>query len=213
MRPYKCHKVVEAAKVVGVKYEAGYEARGWLLLLDDGEELPVTVQWLHEHEPKRHVSRVEPVEGGTELESGLIGGYVVRYAGGYLSWSPADAFEGGYTPTAELEHIGIERVGRERARQIAMEGYSTQHDDEHTGGELIEAAVSFAVTALAESRGIDPEVARYALGILRGELGVLGQLCELKPASPIRNLEKAGALIVAELDRMLRRSDAAEIVW
>ena len=31
------------------------------------------------------------------------GGYYVRYADGYESWSPADAFEGGYTLVADTD--------------------------------------------------------------------------------------------------------------
>ncbi len=77
MNKYKCHKVVQAAKIVTVGiYEPvkmGYELR-----LGYGPHVYVNQEYFDKHEPK-------------------VGGYYVRYDTGYESWSPADAFEAGYT--------------------------------------------------------------------------------------------------------------------
>lgn len=71
---YQSHKVVEASRIVEVNQHATSPS----LLLDVGVEWPVTPEWVGKHEPQP-------------------GGYLVVYADGYESWSPAEAFEGGYT--------------------------------------------------------------------------------------------------------------------
>jgi hypothetical protein len=69
MERYRCHKVVEAAKILLVD-DTGLE-------LADGASVGTTPEWLHRHRPE-------------------VGGYFVRYEDGYLSYSPARAFESGY---------------------------------------------------------------------------------------------------------------------
>lgn len=76
---WKCHKVVEAAKVVGVTFHDGAA-----LHLGGGARERVGDEWL------RRNAR------GPVPES-VVGGYFVRYEDGYTSWSPADVFEAGYT--------------------------------------------------------------------------------------------------------------------
>lgn len=84
MKQYKSHKVVEAAKIIEIR------RKGVQPLLDrnvlefgaPGLEFEhVTDGWLERHAP-------------------TIGGYFVRYEDGYTSFSPADAFEKGYTEVA-----------------------------------------------------------------------------------------------------------------
>jgi hypothetical protein len=75
---WRSHKTVWAAKITEVdSTEAG--ARRWLL--DGGDHVDPTPQLQ---------SRIP---AGTDP----IGGYYVRYEDGFESWSPAAAFEGGYT--------------------------------------------------------------------------------------------------------------------
>jgi hypothetical protein len=80
---YKCHKIVQAARVKDVKPGFG----GTDLLLEvPGEGIriwPVDSGW---------VERQVKSAGGT-----LVGGYLVVYGDSYQSWSPAKAFEEGYT--------------------------------------------------------------------------------------------------------------------
>lgn len=86
MKEYQSHKVVLAAQVSGVAMLAA--GLGAHLKTGPGalEFVEVDEKWLHRHTPQG-----QPV-------SSLIGGYVVSYPGdGYLSWSPAEAFETGYT--------------------------------------------------------------------------------------------------------------------
>lgn len=85
--------------------------------------------------------------------------------------------------------VGVSRIGDERRRQIEAEGWTKAHDyTEHAGGELGWAAQCYLIEALepGESTAFWPEG------------------WEWKPSpDPIRNLEKAGALIAAEIDRLL----------
>lgn len=87
MKRYRSHKVVEAAKIVQVVFRStNYE-----ILLAPGEEtVRVSDDWISRHLP------------ADETEPGFfVGGYFVRYADGYESWSPAEAFEEGYTACGE----------------------------------------------------------------------------------------------------------------
>lgn len=81
MLKFKSHKVVEAAKIkeiVRLGYNAGTDTEDHGLIFEDGDRVRVAFDWLAKHAPK-------------------VGGYFVRYPDGYTSWSPAAAFEQGYT--------------------------------------------------------------------------------------------------------------------
>jgi hypothetical protein len=82
MDQYQSHKKVWAGKIERV--EALLD-KGATLHLAGGRTVDVSDHYLVKHLPKE-----------ADL-SGLIGGYFVNYADGYLSWSPAAAFEEGYT--------------------------------------------------------------------------------------------------------------------
>ena len=75
---YNCHKQVRAAKIkdIVVNQENGFGT----LYFEDPTLTPQTVTafYMGKHDPK-------------------AGGYYVQYAEGYQSWSPAKAFEEGYT--------------------------------------------------------------------------------------------------------------------
>ncbi len=96
MKRYRSHKVVEAAKVARVE-ELGESV---VLHLEGGLKgefrVAVSFHYLSKHNPQ-------------------VGGYYVRYADGYESWSPAKAFEEGYRLIDVAPHQ--ERVAEER-RQL-----------------------------------------------------------------------------------------------
>ncbi len=83
---------------------------------------------------------------------------------------------------------GIERIAAERKRQIEKKGWSAEHDAEHRDGSLAKAA------------------ACYATGGVWG--GWPWDMEWWKPGDRIRDLEKAGALIAAEIDRLLAEDSA-----
>lgn len=93
---------------------------------------------------------------------------------------------------------GIERIAAERKRQIEREGWTLEHDDTHTGQELNAAAVAYAAANLDRDNAGE-ETARAVFFPADWDAGWW------KPSvDPIRNLEKAGALIAAEIDRLQR---------
>ena len=83
---------------------------------------------------------------------------------------------------------GIDLIKQERERQIYSEGWSSEHDDEHTNNELALAAVCYALpgTYLSSNWPSTWDKKWY------------------KPTTRIKDLTKAGALIAAEIDRLLR---------
>jgi len=68
---YKCYKEVEAAQILGISLtgELGFGENNFY---------QPSVEWLNKHSPE-------------------VGGYFVKYKDGYLSYSPAKAFEEGYS--------------------------------------------------------------------------------------------------------------------
>lgn len=100
---------------------------------------------------------------------------------------------------------GVDRIAAERARQLACEGWTPEHDDEHDEDQLAIAAACYALPSHermeledlcdAEHRRI-PEQWPWDSKSWKPGLGTID--------GRIRDLEKAGALIAAEIDRLLR---------
>jgi hypothetical protein len=85
---------------------------------------------------------------------------------------------------------GASLIVEERERQIGQEGWNANHDDAHGNGELVDAAICYALayTSRATNRRWRwPWEGRW-----------------WKPSDRKRNLVKAGALIAAEIDRLQR---------
>lgn len=92
---------------------------------------------------------------------------------------------------------GALAVIAERRRQIEQEGWTPEHDQKHAPGELARAGAAYAVNAwLRDARG---QQARD-LKNLPQQIWPWGKSW-WKPDSGYRELVKAGALIIAELDR------------
>lgn len=85
---------------------------------------------------------------------------------------------------------GIELIVKERKRQIDEEGWTAQHDDQHTNFQLLCAAVCYCMASSSS--------------ILGTYWPVSWDKKWWKPTTYIRNLTKAGALIAAEIDRLQR---------
>lgn len=83
MPKYKSHKTIWALKIEAIRQQEAdipYEGGSWIIKpADEGyAEFEVPHAYVVKHEPK-------------------AGGYYVVYADGYKSYSPAEAFEDGYT--------------------------------------------------------------------------------------------------------------------
>ncbi|EFO30152.1 GP46 [Roseibium sp. TrichSKD4] len=102
---------------------------------------------------------------------------------------------------------GIERIATERQRQIEGEGWSAEHDDDHTHGELAAAAACYANPLHIRITGTGVCYSESANNIPIGWPINWGCYYWNPSTDPIRNLEKAGALIAAEIDRLLRRQN------
>ncbi len=106
---------------------------------------------------------------------------------------------------------GAERIKQERARQVGL--YDEYHDRGHEDDELVMAAVIYALPPHYREEPFD--LASPLPGGLDQEVTLLGQWwpgCEglngevdwlYRPGDRIRELTKAGALIAAEIDRLL----------
>lgn len=84
---YQCHKKVWALKIKRI--EVGLDE-------ETNEPTPVSCSLIFEEK-----ERFEPIEVGVEYlakHNPKPGGYYVVYEDGYNSFSPAKAFEEGYTP-------------------------------------------------------------------------------------------------------------------
>jgi hypothetical protein len=95
---------------------------------------------------------------------------------------------------------GVGLIERERLRQIKKEGWRAEHDDEHDMRELALAALSY-VDAHA-----NPDEYAEDNGKLPGSRNdwPWDEKWWKPSKDPVRNLVKAGALIAAEIDRLLR---------
>ncbi|AOZ11093.1 hypothetical protein [Cupriavidus malaysiensis] len=123
------------------------------------------------------------IEDGTLFKAGIYSraelASIVRHALSVLSTDSA----------AERDVLA------ERPRQVEAEGWTPEHEDEHSRGELAMAASCYAIAGPRDSA---PALWPWAIEWW-------------KPGLPRRNLEKAGALILAEIERRDRAAMAAQI--
>lgn len=92
---------------------------------------------------------------------------------------------------------GIERIAAERKRQIEKEGWTAEHDAKFINGQLAGAAICYAMTENMRKFEGDMET-----GIMTRLWPFNKSWWKPSPDNRIRELEKAGALIAAEIDRL-----------
>ena len=96
---------------------------------------------------------------------------------------------------------GVERIAAERERQKRVEGYTPKYDDDYTDGQLIKAAVCYALPKIHGALKFEDD--EFLIGVDRIWPFVWGAW-KPSPENRIKELTKAGALIAAEIDRILR---------
>jgi hypothetical protein len=88
---------------------------------------------------------------------------------------------------------GLYHIGKERKRQKEVEGWTDENDDKYVNNELADAAICYLVDP--QHRDTEPFPWPW-------------DESWWKPSEDrIRELEKAGALIVAEIDRLRRQKE------
>lgn len=90
----------------------------------------------------------------------------------------------------------IEEIVAERRRQTEVEGYTTAHDDRHADGAIARAAAAYAIQSGRYPRmreDIPPSCWPW-------------DLVHWKPKGSRRDLIRAAALIVAEIERLDRKA-------
>ena len=92
---------------------------------------------------------------------------------------------------------GARRIAAERQRQIEVEDWDSEHDDAHRDGMLSSAAAAYALM---------PRIRNIVVWDrpLWLRLWPWGESWWKPSDDRIRELEKAGALCAAEIDRLLR---------
>lgn len=92
----------------------------------------------------------------------------------------------------------------ERKAQRRREGWSNAHDDEHDNGEMAKAAACYCLTARS------PAQLQVSLKGPHQPLPIKAiwpwALRWFKPKDPRRDLVRAGALIIAEIERLDRKA-------
>jgi hypothetical protein len=96
---------------------------------------------------------------------------------------------------ADITQPIIDEIDIERLRHQLVEGYSLAHDDEHDRGELVNAAVAYALAEQPDHAGAE-EFWPFDDGF--------------KPKDHRRNLIRAAALLVAEIERLDRAAKKAK---
>ena len=87
---------------------------------------------------------------------------------------------------------GIQLIAEERQRQISVEGWTPEHDAQHTDESLAVAASCYALPEFYDR-------SEYVNNLWLWD----NDWWKPSPENRIRELQKAGALIAAEIDRLL----------
>jgi hypothetical protein len=99
-----------------------------------------------------------------------------------------------------MKKTGIELIAEERQRQIEVEGWTLEHDIKNAPNELAIAASCYCL----------PEGKREFR--VRDQWPFAYEWWKPTPENRIRELQKAGALIAAEIDRNLLLTEIGEFV-
>lgn len=108
------------------------------------------------------------------------------------------------------EADGLALIAAERERQVAAEGWTPEHDDQHRDGGLAYAAACYAMPEriyVARERALGPafdDPWPWKYGDKRKRQSNFPNAIPTDGDERLRMLVKAGALIAAEIDRLQR---------
>ena len=99
--------------------------------------------------------------------------------------------------TATLATSAVGLIAVERVRQLGEERWTAEHDDGHTDGQLAQAAACYALATV-------DNIAEGGVSQVVDELWPFEEEWFKYDGDKVRALTKAGALVAAEIDRLLR---------
>lgn len=195
IRQHRVFRDTEPRKFTGVNYEPD-RRQGVRVLPDLG----------------RQAGKLDPNEG----DPSVLWAEIIRLSealkgpDGFATWQDAAVHERNLRVrqhAAQREamdmSVALAEVAQERRRQIEVEGWTVEHDDEHTTGAMAVAAASYALVAtlpMAENEYWRRTRAHAAHAVWPWDR----EWWKPTPAFPRRMLVKAAALIVAEIERLDR---------
>jgi hypothetical protein len=97
----------------------------------------------------------------------------------------------------------LQEIAAERERQIEAEGWTNQHDDSHLAGDMARAAAAYAAMAglrCATEDGGAVDTSQHTC-----PSGWPWSRMSWKPKTVRRDLIRAAALIIAEIERLDRQ--------
>lgn len=108
------------------------------------------------------------------------------------------------TPPPSTLAKAAQEIANERARQVAVEGWTVEHDDEHEDGELARAANCYRLIGNGSLGEFLPDADQSD-----AQVPTAWPWDDewWKPKTRLRNLIRAGALYQAEIERLIRARD------
>lgn len=156
-------------------------------LIDDLRNHTAIAAWIESAGVEVLIPFAEPclyVETTEGRERAGIGDWIVKFPAGTFRVLSPDKFTAAFEP---VDEAGVAMIRAERLRQVAVEGY----DAEQADGDLIRAAVAYAKAAVGATEEHTTAWWPWAVA-------------DFKPGpKPLDSLVKAGALIAAEIDRIV----------
>lgn len=139
--------------------------------------------------------RIEKLEAERDAALARVDALAVQVLklGGTISFAHHRTDQAGQVPQAWLD------VQAERRRQVEAEGWTPEHDDEHACDEIAAFACFYAMPPAAR----DWDTSSTGYGDTLGE-AILPEGWEPKTGDRRRELVKAAALILAEIERLDR---------
>lgn len=104
------------------------------------------------------------------------------------------------------ETQAVRDVLNERMKQSKVHGFSDAHDDEHDNGALVNAAISYAAPLAFEPKMAPGDA------LVKVPSPWPWHANWWRPRGMRRNLVKAAALLIAEIERIDRSADRALII-
>lgn len=134
----------------------------------------------------------EFVELEDELGHGVEGGEWIQDGDDWLLRTPDNSALG------SMSMHGLNAIALERARQVIVEGWTPEHDDDHTDGSLAVAAACYALEEGERAQVVVDAVDPMDAWPWHSDWDKRHKHPRLK------QLAIAGALIAAEIDRLMR---------